>query len=128
MMFSKATTVAALVFLSYVGGPDHRTTLTRSPISIENPLKGKLEQKITAEFDRPPLRDVVQFLSVRHGIAMQIDAEAFNSCAGITDVNNQITLLRRQTNVALKEILQAVLDQVEGTYRIRDNDLLIVPK
>jgi hypothetical protein len=85
-MFSMATAVAALVFLSYVG-PDHRTTLTRSPISIENPLKGKLEQKTTAEFDRWPLKDVVQFLSVRDGIAMHIDAEAFNSCAGITDLN-----------------------------------------
>ena len=96
-------------------------------IVAEDPVRARLEQRITVEFRTLPLRDALDFLRDRYAIPMQIDEEAFKKNAGIQDVKNQLVRLR-MANVKLKDMLQKLLDQVHGTYDIRNRQLLIFPK
>ena len=96
-------------------------------IVAEDPLKARLEQRITGEFRTVPLGDALDFLRDRYEIPMQIDEEAFKKHAGIRDVKNQLVRLR-MANMKLKETLQKLLDPVQGTYDVRNRQVLILPK
>jgi hypothetical protein len=128
MRFSTIICLASLLLLASLARSDGQAkNQTGQRIVAEDLLKTKLEQLITIEFTFQPLRDALDRLRDRYDIPMQINEEAFRKNAGIQDVKNQPIRLR-VANVKLKDTLQKLLDQVQGTYDIRNRQVLIFPK
>jgi hypothetical protein len=128
MKFSNIICLASLLLLDSLARSDGQAkNQAGQRIVAEDLLKTKLEQLITIEFTFQPLRDALDRLRDRYDIPMQINEEAFKKNAGIQDVKNQPIRLR-VANVKLKDTLQKLLDQVQGTYDIRNRQVLIFPK
>lgn len=94
-------------------------------------LKTKLAEPIDLNEGIPlntPLRDALDFLSDKTGVAIILDSKAL---ASILDnvppekAGEQLVFLPKMTGVKLSTVLRKVLDQIEGngaraTYRLRD--------
>jgi hypothetical protein len=126
MKFTSTLCLAGLLLLACLARPDGPAK-NQAGQRIVDPLRTKLEQRITVEFTFRPLCDALQFLRDRYGIPMQINEEAFKKQAGIQDVKNQPIRLRVE-NMPLKDTLQKLLEQVQGTYDIRNGQVLVFPQ
>ncbi|NBP52496.1 MAG: hypothetical protein EBU70_15190, partial [Actinobacteria bacterium] len=100
-------------------------------VDLANP--GSAEQKIYEALDKPvdslrfdetPLRDVVAALQDQQGIPVQLDARALED-AGL-DLETPVT--KNVSNVALRSALRLLLSDVDLTYIIKDEVLLITTK
>jgi hypothetical protein len=91
-------------------------------------LKKKLAMPVTikGEDRNTPFKEVVDYLGARFGLTIKIDRQAFQR-EGLGEVDQAPIKLRAEKNASLGQVLQRVLDQVKGTYRLKDNEILIVP-
>jgi hypothetical protein len=110
--------------------------LAASPGHTAPPAKDPrtaLAKRVTFRgFDDPanPLRDVLDFLTVRHGLKIDVDVKQFKA-AGVADVLASPVAekpLPAQKNVSVGVILQQVLNRlpVSATYVLRGNGVQVV--
>ena len=89
----------------------------------------KLDQPMTIEFEpNTPLREALSHIAERNSMTILIDDEAFKADSGQPDIEAQPIRLPRLTNVRLRTVLRAILEQVNGDYYVRDDVLMIVPR
>jgi hypothetical protein len=93
---------------------DPRVTLA-TPVSLDKGID-----------PNTPLKDVLEFLSDRHALSIRIDAKAFKGVA-VQEIETQPVKLPRFKDVRLGTVLQLVLEQVNATYRIEKDSLLLIP-
>jgi hypothetical protein len=94
---------------------------------------GDVERKLAMEVavDRgidkdTPLHDVLEFLGDRYELKIRIDRTAFKD-AGVKNVENFPIQLSPQKKVSLGALLQLILKQVPATYRVKGNEVVVVP-
>lgn len=95
-----------------------------------DPLAKKLEKKISLKDGieaNTPLQDALEFLSQMHDFKIFVNEKAFQA-AGIQKVAEQPVRLKPVKDVALGKVLQMLLDQVGGTYKIDKGKVAIQPK
>jgi hypothetical protein len=96
------------------------------------PPLSESEKRITAELDKPttfeftetPLADVVDYLRNLHEIQIQFDEKALED-AGI---ENQVSITRVLKGVSLRSALRRILSNLDMTYIVDDDMLLITTK
>jgi hypothetical protein len=74
-----------------------------------------------------PLRDMLEFLADRCSLTIQCDSGAFGG-HGLSEVEAAPIKLPAQTNVPVGVVLQTVLDQVNATFEVYEDVILVVPK
>jgi hypothetical protein len=84
-------------------------------------IERTLEEPTEFEFIEAPLTDVIEFLKTRHRIEIQLDNKALEE-AGVA-LDTQIT--RHVKGITLRSGLRLMLRDLEMTYVIRDEVLLI---
>jgi hypothetical protein len=99
--------------------------LQPSPRSFEKKLERRisLEKGIDAE---TPLSDVLEYLSDNTDISFYPDTRAFRA-VGVRDIWGRPIKLGPQLKTRLADVLTAILDEVNATYVLRGNLVLIVP-
>ncbi len=94
------------------------------PVEI-NPATAKIEAALsdstTLEFIETPLADVVDYLKDLHGIEMQID----HRCLGDIGIGSDTPVTRNLKGITLRSALSLMLRELDLTYLIRDEVLLI---
>jgi hypothetical protein len=108
--------------------PKKETTATAKP--AESALAKKLKKKVSLEKGidaNTPLQDVLDFLADRYDVTFVVDTKAFEA-AGVQKVTDQPIQLKPVKEVALGKVLQTVLDQVQGTYRVEKDKVVVLPK
>lgn len=90
---------------------------TPSAIKIENIL----DEPTEIEVIEAPLTDVIEYLKSRHHIEIQLDNKSLEEAGVATDT--QIT--RNLKGISLRSALRLILRDLELTYVIRDDVLLI---
>jgi hypothetical protein len=73
------------------------------------------------------LKDALDFISDRFNIRIDVDKEAFRR-KGIKDVNTQTVKLKRLEKIELGKVLRALLQPVHGTFLLKEDRILVVPK
>jgi hypothetical protein len=89
----------------------------------------KLEKRISLEKGidaETPLSDVLEYLSDNTDISFYLDTRAFQA-VGVRDIGGRPIKLGRQLKTRLTDVLTAILDEVNATYVLRGNLVLIVP-
>jgi uncharacterized membrane protein YgcG len=97
--------------------------------SIDLAQQGSAEQRITEalddiatlEFIETPLSDVVEFLKDNHDIPIEIDNKALDDVGLSTDV----PVTRNLKGITLRSALRLMLRELDLTYMIRDEVLMI---
>ncbi|HEX3655494.1 MAG TPA: hypothetical protein VHV55_06805 [Pirellulales bacterium] len=84
-------------------------------------IEKALDEPTEVEFIEAPLTDVIEFLKTRHQVEMQLDRKALDE-AGVA-ADTQIT--RNLKGISLRSALRLMLRDLELTYVIRDEVLLI---
>lgn len=99
-----------------------------SPAGQAPDLKKQLAEPVTLKGmdGNTPFKDVMEYLGERYKLTFRIDRAAFKK-QGLAEVDQAPIRLAEQKHVPLGKVLQRVLDQVKGTYRVKDNEILIVP-
>jgi hypothetical protein len=100
--------------------------VARQPTPAEI-LKDQLAAPISVEFDQVPLGDAVSYLRDRYGVPITIDQKAFRDEFGVKDVETRCVELAKVDKMPLGQVLELLLNQVRGTYRIDKDKLLIAP-
>ncbi|HEX7446820.1 MAG TPA: hypothetical protein VF306_04700 [Pirellulales bacterium] len=80
-----------------------------------------LAAKSVADFEETPLRDAIDFLKEQHGIEIQLDARALED----QGIGSDTPVTRSLKNITLASTLDLLLGDLELTYLIRDEVLLI---
>ena len=89
----------------------------------------RLDQSHTIEFEpNTPLREALSHIAERNSMTILIDDEAFKADSGQPDIEAQPIRLPRLTNVRLRTVLRAILEQVNGDYYVKDDVLMVVPR
>lgn len=83
-----------------------------------------LDQPTTLDFADQPLSDVVDFLKKKHEIEIQLDNRALTD-AGI---GSDTPITRTLDGLALKTVLKLILNELDLTYVIRNEVLMITSK
>jgi hypothetical protein len=92
-------------------------------------VEGKLAKQITDSAKEPmPLGQALKtLLGERNGnIKYLVSLNAFKE-AGITDIEDRPVTIPKVTNVTLRELLRRVLDQVDATFQVVRDTILIYP-
>jgi hypothetical protein len=93
-------------------------------------VQKKLDKKITLEKGiaaNTTLQEALEFLADKFDVTLVVDSKSFNA-VGVQLVAEQPVKLDKQKDVPLGKVLQKILDQVEGTYRIDKDRVMIVAK
>jgi hypothetical protein len=91
-------------------------------------FKGKLSRPVdVAAVDNATLNEALEFLSKRFDFKFRIDTEAFAN-AGVQEVGQSMVKVAQAKKTALSKVLQMVLNQVQGTYRIEKDVLVVVTR
>ncbi len=113
-------------FASFV--PVLLTGFLAGPALMQADLKKKLAEPVTLKGldGNTPLRDMLEFLAERYGLTIRVDKEAFRK-HGLAEVDQAPIRLPEQKEVPLGKVLQRVLDQAKGTYRVKGKEVLVIP-
>jgi hypothetical protein len=85
-------------------------------------IREELKKPTTFEFSETPLKDIVAFLKKLHDINIEFDRKALDD----VQINPDETLITRQLKgVSLRSALNLVLEQLDLTYVI-ENEVLLV--
>jgi hypothetical protein len=95
--------------------------LSASKPAAERKIRKSLTDATTLEFIETPLRDVLDYLKDVHGIEIQIDERALRDAGVATDAPITLNL----NGITLRSALRLVLAQLDLTYVVRDEVLLI---
>jgi len=90
-------------------------------LGSEMKIREALEQDTRLEFIETPLEDICAFMSDMHSIPIQIDTKALDEVGLDTDA----PVTRNLKGVSLRSALNLILDDLELTWVIRDEVLLI---
>jgi hypothetical protein len=92
---------------------------------IEQKIRNALENDLTKmEFTETPLQDAVDFLKDYHGIEIQLDSKALEDVG----VGSDTPVTRNVNGISLKSGLRLLLRDMDLTYMIKDEVLLITTK
>jgi hypothetical protein len=92
--------------------------------------KAKLDRKINLENGidaNTPLKDALEFLADKYQLNFTVDSKAFAK-AGIQLVEEQPVKLAPMKNVTLARVVELLTAQVQGTYLVERDRVLIVPR
>ncbi|MBU6277298.1 MAG: hypothetical protein KGQ61_11730 [Planctomycetes bacterium] len=96
-----------------------------NPGSAEKKIYDALEKPVESlEFSETPLRDVISQLQDSQGIPIQVDTKALED-AGL-DLDAPVT--RNLSGVSLRSALRLILGDLDMTYLVKDEVLLITTK
>jgi hypothetical protein len=94
----------------------------------DNELARKLETKISLAIeDNTPLADALGLLAAGHRVTIVLDQMAFEE-ARIAKVGDKPVSLKPVKDVTLGVVLQKLVEQVNGTYRVEKSSIIIEPK
>jgi hypothetical protein len=97
----------------------------REPATAEARIRSALAQPTEFEFPEMPLTEVAHYISDRHKIPLQFDTNALRD-SGIDPATTPVT--RNLKGLSLRSALNLVLDELNLTWLIRDEVLLITTK
>ena len=92
--------------------------------------KAKLDRRINLENGidaNTPLKDALEYLADKYQLPLTLDAKAFEK-AGIQKVEEQPVKLAAMKNVTLGKVLELLTAQVQGTYQVANDKVVIVPR
>ena len=116
------TSIALLGMVTIVSSPAHAGDWP--PVDI-GPATARVEDALkdptTLEFIETPLQDVVDFLKDVHGIEIQIDSRALEDVG----IGSDTPVTRNLKGISLRSALRLVLKELDLTYVVRDEVLLI---
>jgi hypothetical protein len=95
--------------------------------AVEKQIKRALNEQTEMEFPETPLKDVLEYVSVRHHLQIQFDIPALNDCNPRIDPN-QTLVTRTLKGVSLASALNLILSEFNLTYIIKNDVLLITSK
>jgi hypothetical protein len=105
------------------------------PLKMSKEETGQLDKKMQKPVSlgkgidmNTPLQDVVEFLSDSLDIVIILDSSEFKRSAKVDNVTDLPITLPPQKRVPVKEILEQVAKQVNGTCEIKGGVVVIVPE
>jgi hypothetical protein len=105
------------------------------PLKMSKEEAGNLDKKMQKPVSlfkgidkNTPLKDVVEFLCDRTDIVIILDSSEFKRSAKVDNVTDLPITLPPQDRVPVKEILEQVAKQVNGTCEIKGGVVVIVPE
>jgi hypothetical protein len=115
------------VYLSRADGADAeepKTEFLPVPADSEKRILAALDEPTTIEFTEAPLQTVVDYLQSKHQIQIQLDSR------GLEDVGigSDTPVTRHVKDVKLKNALELLLRDLDLTYLIQNEVLLITTK
>ena len=90
----------------------------------EAQILGALEEKTDLDFAEQPLTDVVDYLKQRHNIEIQLDNKALTDAG----VGSNTPVTRSIKGITLRSALKLLLNELDMTYVIRNEVLMITSK
>ncbi|HVA47203.1 MAG TPA: hypothetical protein VNH11_12615 [Pirellulales bacterium] len=122
---SVASTVYPAVRLSLAGSKGGWPQMAEpEPGAREARIQKELGQLTEIDFAEQPLSDVIEYLKQRHGIDIQLDSKALTDAG----VNSDTPITRRIKGITLRALLRLTLDELDLTYVIRNEVLMITSK
>jgi hypothetical protein len=94
------------------------------PDAVEAAIEQSLDAKVDLSFVDTPLFDVMDVISQKAGLRIQLDGKALAD-AGLS---NDSPLTRRFTRISLRAALHLLLGEMDLTYVIRNEVLMITSK
>jgi len=92
--------------------------------SAEARLRSALWDKTELDFTDQPLSDVMEYLKAKHDIEIQLDNKALTDAG----VGGDTTITRNLKGITLRSALRTLLSEIDLTYVIKDEVLLITTK
>jgi hypothetical protein len=90
----------------------------------EAKIGAALTEKTEIDFSDQPLSDVIDYLKSKHEIEIQLDSKALAD----TGIDSSTTVTRNLKGISLRSALRLLLGELDLTYVIRDEVLLITSK
>ncbi|HVX14359.1 MAG TPA: hypothetical protein VHC22_24445 [Pirellulales bacterium] len=90
----------------------------------ETKILAALDEKTEVDFTEQPLTEVVDYLKERHGIEIQLDARALADLG----VGSEVPVTRSIKGITLRSALKLLLGEMDLTYVIRNEVLLITSR
>lgn len=100
----------------------HEEGLTQNAKEIF--IRQKLEEPTALDFAEQPLADVIEFLKQKHDIEIQLDNKALTDAG----VGNDTPITRTLSGLTLKTVLKLILDELDLTYVVRNEVLVVTSK
>ncbi len=113
--------MASVAFLAAPAAAEDWPSVTPKPGPAEQKICEVLDQDTRLEFIETPLEQVIEFLKDMHGINIELDRNALDDVGLGTDV----PITRHLTAISLRSGLRLMLKDLELTYEIRNEVLLI---
>lgn len=89
--------------------------------AAEERIRAALDEDTRLDFIETPLDQVIDFLEELHGVSVEIDAKALDDVGIGTDV----PITRKLEGISLRSALRLLLDDLELTYIIKHEALMI---
>jgi len=97
-------------------------TIESKPLAAQGlTMEDQLEQRTDVDFVELPLKDVIEFLQGKTGIQFYIKTKMLEEAGASVDVAVTLSLER----VRLDALLDLILDELELTYLVKDNFVVI---
>ncbi|HEX7376762.1 MAG TPA: vWA domain-containing protein, partial [Pirellulales bacterium] len=90
----------------------------------ETKIMAALDDKTELDFAEQPLSDVVDYLKQRHDIEIQLDNKALTDAG----VGSDTPITRSIKNITLRSALKLILSELDLTYIVRNEVLMITSK
>jgi hypothetical protein len=90
----------------------------------ETKILAELDEQTELDFAEQPLTDVVDYLKQRHGIEIQLDQKALSD----TGLGSDLPVTRAIKGITLRSALKLLLSELDLTYVIRNEVLLITSR
>ncbi len=90
----------------------------------ETKILAALDEPTELDFAEQPLTDVVDYLKQRHGIEIQLDQKALSD----TGLGSDLPVTRAIKGISLRSALKLLLSELDLTYVIRNEVLLITSR
>jgi hypothetical protein len=90
----------------------------------EMKIAAALTDKTEVDFDEQPLSDVIDYLKDRHDIEIQLDGKALADAG----VGSDTVVTRHMKGITLRSALRLLLGELDLTYVIKDEVLMITTK
>jgi hypothetical protein len=122
-----AVLAVPVIYLSRADGADAaepKTEFLPVPSENETRILAALEEPTTLEFTETPLQDAVDYLKAKHELQIQLDSKALEDVGIASDT----PVTRSVKNIKLKSALGLLLRDMDLTYLIQDEVLLITTK
>jgi outer membrane lipopolysaccharide assembly protein LptE/RlpB len=90
----------------------------------EEKILAALDDKTEVDFAEQPLADVVDYLKQRHGFEIQLDKKALTDAG----VGSEVPITRTLKGITLRSALKLLLGELELTYVLHNEVLMITSK